>query len=277
MNIKPSNQQFAKIFDAVAPRYNEVSNRYLVYRRKTILGDWAQGKCLEVGAGTGEISIHLSQNHEVVATDIAPGMVEEIKKHGIDPVRSRARPVRESEQDSNTNTDSRLGTSTLSNGTSPKDRGAAISNGVEAHVCDAEKLPFQDASFDTVLAAEVLFYLDNPDNFLSEAYRVLKPQGRLLISCASNFPVKFYDQARSWLRAMGVKKSMYFDEDTLREFMTSSKLKTMLSRHNFKVVEEKRAPIVPIAAFDHLNNFLEKTPLKNFGIFIFTHAQKINN
>lgn len=224
---KSSNKKFAEIFDAIAPRYNQVSNQYLVHRRKTILGDWAQGKCLEVGAGTGEISRHLSQNHEVVATDIAPGMVEVTKKHGI-----------------------------------------------EAHVCDAEKLPFGNASFDTVLAAEVLFYLDNPDNFLAEAHRVLRPGGRLLLSCASNFPVKFYDRARSWLRTMGVKKSMYFDEDTLREFMTSSKLKAMLSRHNFEVIEEKRAPIIPIMAFDSWNRFLEKTPLNHFGIFIFVQAQK---
>ena len=225
--MKPSNQDFKRIFDGVAKRYNEVSNSYLVSVRKTILSNWVEGKCLEVGAGTGEISKYLSQKHSVIATDIAPGMTEEIKKHGI-----------------------------------------------EAYVCDAEKLPFKDSAFNSVIAAEVIFYLDNPDNFLSEAYRVLKPEGRLLISCASNFPVKFYDRVRSWLREIGFKKSMYFNEDTLREFMTSSKLKAMLSRHNFRIIEEKRAPIIPMATFDRLNKFLEKTPLRYFGIFIFAFAQK---
>ena len=223
---KSSNRQFAQIFDDVATRYNEMSNPYLVSLRKNILGNWAAGKCLEVGAGTGEISKHLAQNHDVIATDIAPAMVEEIKKHGI-----------------------------------------------EAYVCDAEKLPFENNSFDSVIAAEMLFYLDNPDNFLSEAYRVLKPEGRLLMSCASNFPVKFYDKLRSLLRTIGISKGMYF-EDTLREFMTPSKLKTILARHNFETIEIKKTPILPISFFDSLNRFLEKTPLKSLGIFIFVLAKK---
>ena len=253
---KPSNQQFAQIFDGIASRYNDVSNAYLVGKRKAILGSWARGRCLEVGAGTGEISRYLAKSHEVVATDISPAMVEEIKKHGIDPVRSRARDEV----------------------ASPEDRGAATSNGVEAYVCDAEQLPFENETFDTVIAAEMLFYLDNPDNFLREAYRLLKPDGRLLISCASNFPVKLYDQLRSWLRRMGMSRGMYFKEDPLKEFMTPSKLKAMLVRHNFKIVEMSKSPILPIASLDFLNRILEKTPLKQFGIFIFTLATKqINN
>lgn len=224
---KPSNQEFKKTFDGIATRYNEVSNQYLIRLRKNILGNWAKGRCLEVGAGTGEISEFISQNHEVVATDIAPKMVEEIKKRGI-----------------------------------------------EAYICDAEKLPFEDSSFDSVIAAELIFYLDNQDKFLSEAYRILKPEGRLLISCASNFPVKIYDRVRKCLRALGIRKGMYFNEDTLHEFMTPPKLKQMLHRNNFEIVETKKTPILPFAAFDFLNTTLEKTPLKHFGIFIFALAQK---
>ena len=226
LGTKLSNQQFANIFDSVATRYNEVSNPYLVSVRKTVFGKWANGTCLEVGAGTGEMSRYLSQKHKVVATDIAPKMIEEIKKHDI-----------------------------------------------EAYECDAERLPFQNNSFDSIVSAEVLFYLDNPDNFLSEAFRVLRPEGRLLISCADNFPVKFYDRLRSWLRAVGISKGMYF-EDTLREFMTPSKLKTLLARHNFEIIEIRKCPILPIGSLDFLNRILEKTPLKHFGIFIFAFAQK---
>ena len=224
---KPTNSEFKEIFDDIALQYNEISNSYLVSKRKNIFGGWAKGKCLEVGAGTGEISRFLSSQHIVVATDISSRMVEQIKKTGI-----------------------------------------------EAHVCDGEKLPFQNESFETVIASEVLFYFDNPDNFLAEAHRVLKPQGRLLISCASNFPVKFYDRIRSWLRALGVKRGMYFSQDPLREFMTPAKLQLMIKRNNFKVIEMKKSPILPLASFDFLNQILEKTPLRHFGIFIFSFAKK---
>ena len=46
---------------------------------------------------------------------------------------------------------------------------------------DAEKLAFADASFDVVLASEVVEHLWNPENFFAEAYRVLKDKGNLIV------------------------------------------------------------------------------------------------
>lgn len=44
----------------------------------------------------------------------------------------------------------------------------------------AEELPFEDGSFDYVVATLVLCTVDDPDRALEEARRVLKPGGRLL-------------------------------------------------------------------------------------------------
>lgn len=44
----------------------------------------------------------------------------------------------------------------------------------------AEELPFEDGSFDVVVATLVLCTVDDPDRALQEARRVLKPGGRLL-------------------------------------------------------------------------------------------------
>ncbi|MEU4367130.1 class I SAM-dependent methyltransferase [Micromonospora chersina] len=45
--------------------------------------------------------------------------------------------------------------------------------------CDATRLPFADASFDTVIANHMLYHLDEPVAALREFARVLRPGGRL--------------------------------------------------------------------------------------------------
>ena len=82
---KPTNKEFARIFDTAASSYDEMSNPYAVGRRKEFFLKYAKGDVLEVGAGSGEISLALKQaGHEVVATDISPNMVAEIQKKGIE-------------------------------------------------------------------------------------------------------------------------------------------------------------------------------------------------
>jgi SAM-dependent methyltransferase len=45
-----------------------------------------------------------------------------------------------------------------------------------------ESLPLADASFDTVVSTQVLEHVADPDQYLSECRRLLKPDGRLVIS-----------------------------------------------------------------------------------------------
>jgi ubiquinone/menaquinone biosynthesis C-methylase UbiE len=51
---------------------------------------------------------------------------------------------------------------------------------VEVAEVGAERLPFEDASFDTVVSTLVLCTVDNPKAAVAEAHRVLKPGGALL-------------------------------------------------------------------------------------------------
>ena len=49
-------------------------------------------------------------------------------------------------------------------------------------VADATHLPFPPNSFEIVLATEVIEHITQLEKFVKEAYRVLKPNGRLLIT-----------------------------------------------------------------------------------------------
>lgn len=55
----------------------------------------------------------------------------------------------------------------------------AKKNGVKAFRVDVDNknLPFKDNYFDAIYAGEIIEHLFNPDHFLDEVYRVLKPKG----------------------------------------------------------------------------------------------------
>lgn len=52
--------------------------------------------------------------------------------------------------------------------------------GVDAREADIRALPFDDASFDTVVAAWMLYHVDRLDAALAEVARVLRPGGRFV-------------------------------------------------------------------------------------------------
>ena len=58
----------------------------------------------------------------------------------------------------------------------------SLSKTISVSKCSATALDFPDQSFDVVFALESAFHFDTREKFLQEAYRVLKPKGRLVIA-----------------------------------------------------------------------------------------------
>ena len=51
---------------------------------------------------------------------------------------------------------------------------------------NAERLPFDDVSFDMAVSLETIEHLDNPEAFLSELRRVVKAGGTIIVSCPND-------------------------------------------------------------------------------------------
>ncbi len=55
-------------------------------------------------------------------------------------------------------------------------------NRVEFFLADAEELPFENSSFDLVIASFLVVHLQNPSFAFKEVYRVLKPDGVFILT-----------------------------------------------------------------------------------------------
>ena len=143
--------------------------------------------------------------------------------------------------------------------------------GVDARECDAETLPFQDKSFDTIVGGEMIYYLDEPERFLKEAYRVLRSGGKFLLSSANN-TTRFYDRLRAVLRVLRIGQT-YFDDKT-RTFVTTRDLINLVTKAGFRDVCVNNIMPIPVEFLDPLNRVLERTPLRYASIFLFLSAKK---
>ncbi len=59
-------------------------------------------------------------------------------------------------------------------------------------VGDSENLPFNDESFDAVICANSFHHYPNPQKFFNGVYRVLKPNGRLVLRDYTTNPVMLW-------------------------------------------------------------------------------------
>ena len=56
-------------------------------------------------------------------------------------------------------------------------------------ICNVEKMQFENESFDTIKATELFEHVENPEKGLQECFRVLKKNGKIIISAPFLFPI----------------------------------------------------------------------------------------
>ncbi len=113
-------------------------------------------------------------------------------------------------------------------------------------VCDAEKLPYADNSFDVVTVAFGLRNMTHKDKALAEMCRVLKPRGKLLVlefSKVAQPLQKAYDwysfQVLPKLGSMiaGDEQSYQYLAESIRMHPDQQTLKTVMLAHGFGHVD----------------------------------------
>jgi ubiquinone/menaquinone biosynthesis C-methylase UbiE len=134
------------------------------------------------------------------------------------------------------------------------------------------QLPFGDHYFDRVLASEVLPMVPDPNEFLREIKRVLKPGGRLVISNGAGHPVirQAYTTRPFWFRFLEQRYSERMPKSyeeycaTLQKsfgtsrnnFLDEADIRDLLSSSSFRFEQIDYAPRFLAGAYISLAQFL---------------------
>lgn len=118
----------------------------------------------------------------------------------------------------------------------------AVERGVEA-VCsdvDSDGLQFGDGEFDVVWAGDVLEHVFDPVSLVGEMARVLKDDGRVLISIPNNFSL--FTRSRIFLFGTSIQSRIYRDLGLCKHHTFFSwELFSYMAQHNGLRVDAVRA------------------------------------
>lgn len=109
------------------------------------------------------------------------------------------------------------------------------------HFYDGNLFPFADSTFDSLVANEVFEHVFNPEQFLGEIRRVLKPGGMALLTLP--FVWDEHEQPYDFAR------------------YSSFGIKSLLEKHGFEVVEQRKSTDDIRVIFQLLNAYIFKMTL----------------
>jgi ubiquinone/menaquinone biosynthesis C-methylase UbiE len=135
-------------------RFTTLCGKPLALRMLALAGVEPSRRLLDVGTGTGLVALQaasrIGQGGQVLGIDLSEGMLEVARA---------------------------------------KAASAGLTSRLEFRLMDAEALELEDRSFDVVVSLFALYHFPNPLLALQEMYRVLRPEGRIVIGVGSGAPL----------------------------------------------------------------------------------------
>jgi ubiquinone/menaquinone biosynthesis C-methylase UbiE len=143
--------------------------------------------------------------------------------------------------------------------------------GSHFELTDLAYLKFPDNYFDRILSLETLEHVPDPSLFLGELFRVLKPDGRLVMSLppqTAELPLRLYD--------------FFFKNhgEGPHRFLSSKTVRRLLKEAGFNLTLHKGTLLIPVGpewlkSFgESIINFLQNTPVRELGIRQFYVCKK---
>ena len=124
--------------------------------------------------------------------------------------------------------------------------------GEKFHWFNMSSIPFPDSSFDAILSLEMLEHTPRPFELLKEAYRVVRPGGRLVITCPPSPIGEIY---------LFVLDRLFNNHgEGPHKFLSTFTVKNLLLQCGFKVELHKGTMFLPLinGAFIQINRLLER-------------------
>lgn len=136
---------------------------------------------------------------------------------------------------------------------------------------DLINLDFADNFFESILSLETLEHAPDPEKFLSELFRILKPGGILVMSLppkTAELPLRIYD-------------FLFVNHgEGPHRFLSSKEVKKSLKQAGFELILHKGTLLIPVGPAwlqkfgENIINLFQKTPLRELGIRQFYISRK---
>lgn len=139
---------------------------------------------------------------------------------------------------------------------------------------DKANLPYEDNFFDIVVAGEIIEHIFDTDFFLAEIRRVLKPEGKLLISTPN-----IASLGRRLLLLFGISPLVELSPNEAGSvghirYFTFKTLKQLLKKHKFKIVSS-RSDCVNFSSDGKIKSSLLARMFPNVGASIIFFAKSL--